>query len=324
MKTIKIILSIALMLLGIDTTKAQKTISELAQMPDAKLEKLVTEDVNSYTIQINQFSNKLRKKGYDIPDDLTPKLKRVGILTYFLVDRNWIELSGAGKDGWGSYTRKEDYLTPAGSETFVTQFYEKALPALVQEFTKQGISLLTPDVFLDTDAKKQAYENKEIKMGGLAKFTKGFAGYLQKTYDKNPAVPVGYRLITEAGEYGGADKTTVEDIGELLKELDLDALLTVKIEVALEGKDLNLLSITEVLHGYNPMPDHDYGAYQKFILKGIYYSNAPLVLKNPITFALVDKKSGVKDINIDGFDVVTQKLTDILLNRFKNNFSPGK
>lgn len=319
--TLKAILGV-LLLIG-SNLYAQKTITELSELSDKKFEKSVDIVNNAMSGMIVSTAKKARKKGYEVPENLKPELKKVGLITFFLVDESWVEFSKQGQGGWGLYSRKEDYLTPAGSETFVNQFYKSGLSSLQKSFADKGYEVLLPEEFLDTEEKKSTYESYEIELSKLAKIAKGLSNHLTKTYEKSPAVPEGFRLIQELTALDGLDKKAGQSAGELAKLLGLDAILTVKILVQLDKKELNLLAVEEYLHGSNPVPNGDYGPYGKYLLQkdGVIYAGAPLRLKKPIQFAEVHKKEGVSNIDIDGFDKVVQRLTDILLNRFDTSWT---
>ena len=72
---------------------AQKTIKELADLSDKKFDKITSSTVNTYGPNVLSLAKTYKKKDFPIPNDLTPKLNRVGLATFFLVDNNWVEPS---------------------------------------------------------------------------------------------------------------------------------------------------------------------------------------------------------------------------------------
>ncbi len=81
-----------------------------------------------------------------------------------------------------------------GVEGIAEALYDVGLTPLKESFAKHGMQLLTPDEFLDTDARKAAYEAFQIEQSAMAKF----AGHFQKSDDEHMRLdgsPKGYRVL---------------------------------------------------------------------------------------------------------------------------------
>jgi ankyrin repeat protein len=94
--------------------------------------------------------------GYSANMDLVnPKPKRVALISYYLYD------PGNGKTTGGVYTGSATaaaWRTPDGAgQTQVDGFYSKSIDQLKATFKENGIDLLTPQEFLDTDEKMDFY-----------------------------------------------------------------------------------------------------------------------------------------------------------------------
>lgn len=82
-------------------------------------------------------------------DNLNPKPKRVALVSFYLYD--------AGK-GKANITGTGVWRTPeAAGQNQINGFYNKSISKFKEAFKQNGISLLTPDEFLDTQEKAEAY-----------------------------------------------------------------------------------------------------------------------------------------------------------------------
>lgn len=88
--------------------------------------------------------------GYSANMDLVnPKPKRVALISYYVYD--------AGK-GKANITGTGAWATPASAgQSQVNGFYAKSIQPFKDAFKKNGIELLTPDQFLDTEEKAELY-----------------------------------------------------------------------------------------------------------------------------------------------------------------------
>ncbi len=110
-------------------------------------------------------------------DLLKEKPKKVALISYYLYD------PGKGKVKGGSYTGNVSVSVWRTSDLYgqmqVDGFYKNSIDALKTSFKENGIDLLTPDEFLDTDEKREFYYgfNQESAKKEKVKLTKrGAAG----------------------------------------------------------------------------------------------------------------------------------------------------
>lgn len=301
-----LICSIALGVFG------QKSFQDLAELKDKKFAK----KVNTYnTIGfVTQYEKILQSKDIAYDADYKPDLKKVGLVCFFLVDQNVID---AGAKGW-SY----DNLTLAGSKSFVQEFYDRSLPVLIDHFQKAGISLLTPDQFLDSPEKKEAYANAEIEISKLSKIAGKLTSFFTKTSNTSGATPPGYELYPELLASAGGDMKAVDGAGELTEALGLDAILTVQIKVRLEGKKLHFVGTTMAMHTYNPLPEDPNKNWIGKYYQGYLLSGINMELDKPFEFAQLKKKS-LKYAEYAGYPEFFARLMPMLIEGALTAFDEG-
>jgi ankyrin repeat protein len=87
--------------------------------------------------------------GYSANMDLVdPKPKRVALISYYLYD--------AGK-GKAKFNAAVWVTSPSAGQSQVNGFYEKSIQPFKDAFKQNGIELLTPEEFLDTEEKAELY-----------------------------------------------------------------------------------------------------------------------------------------------------------------------
>lgn len=187
-------------------------------------------------------------------DLLNPKPKRVALVSYYLYD--------AGK-GKANITGVGAWRTPDGvGQVQVDGFYRKSINQMKEAFKQNGISLLTPDEFLDTQEKAETYygfvqesakkEKTSLTRSKTRSSSITAGGWTTTTYTTTTATVgtlkvcpsgMGYRAFFVANEaedesqinnfQGGiftANRKLTSNLGyELCKELGVDAVLVVYI-----------------------------------------------------------------------------------------------
>jgi len=296
---------------------AQKTIRELADLPDKKLDKLIATD--NYASQVKSFAKNYQKQtGKTLPDPLVPQLKRVGLLTFFTADHSEANVK-AMKNG-GTY---QDFLTEAGGFKLVTKFYEQSLPELRAAFQAQGMELLIPEEYITTEEQAQVYNSYEIEVSKLASATLKAANYLTKQWDKSYVAVDNYRVFAEPTVINGMDMKVTRSMGPLAEQLGVDALLTVQILTSKEKTDVGLNAVRMALHSPNPVPDDpaiNYGL--GFYYEGILVEYAGMEFEKPIIFAQLPKKANkFQNYQMEGFDVVTRRLISKLLGNIQTDYA---
>jgi ankyrin repeat protein len=88
--------------------------------------------------------------GYSANMDLVnPKPKKVALISYYLYDAGKGKANITGTGAW--------VTSPSAGQSQVNGFYAKSIKPLKESFKKNGIELLTPDEFLDTQEKAELY-----------------------------------------------------------------------------------------------------------------------------------------------------------------------
>ena len=292
---------------------AQKTLQELADLDDKKFGKLTYVATGSEIV--TTYSEILKAKKMEVPDNLAPDLKRVGLVTYFLVDESIISASAKG---WSA-----DYLTPEGSKTFVQDFYDRSFADMKLAFADQGIALLLPEEFITNEAQQDAYNNTVVEVSKLGKVALAMQKHLYKTSDQSAAVPPGFRLIAELLSTGGADMKALDGAGNLATGLGLDAILAVQITLQLDGNKLYYVSTEMAMHCPNPLPPDPNKNWIGKYYYGYHLAVARIAGKEPILIAKVHKKS-VEDKQLEGYGTVHQRLTQYLLQQATTAFDSNK
>ncbi|MEL6562173.1 MAG: hypothetical protein AAFQ94_28565 [Bacteroidota bacterium] len=288
---------------------SQKSVQELSELSNKKFNKISRTYHGGSPAIIKSFSKSCKKMGQDLPEDLTPSVKKVGILTFYLSDFSELDNRRALRNG-GVYA---DNLTTAATGQLARDFYDQSLQKLKESYKAQGIELLTPDQFLDTEAKKDAYFSTEIKLSGVSKVVSALSRNVGRKNEKSPNAPDGYRVVYNSLSIDGADKKAVISLGKLAKELGLDGLLSVQILTNLKGRTIGLHKVKMALHGINPIP---YDGTCKWV--GGYFDGLLLefaeISAGDLVFAKIKKKA-IADVKIDGFDALIGRLSDKVLNQ---------
>jgi hypothetical protein len=299
---------------------AQKTIQELATMPEKKFDKLMTEE--NYAGQVRTFAKAYEKQtGKDLPDPVPVPLKRVALLSFFTADYSEVDVKLARKSKHGGAII-ENYINTAGGSLLVNDFYKLSINEIKQIFASNGMELLTPEEFLVTEEQKQIYENTEINISKFAAGVTGVTSVLLKRDNKGLVTADGYRLYSEPIVNNGMDMRAVRDLGKLANELDVDAFLTINTLTQLEKGVVGLKGINMSLHAPNPVPNDPEMKYgMGFYYEGILVGSIGFTLEKYMPFAKLPKKAtSFEDVDLKGFTALMERMTNQLLDSKKQNF----
>ncbi len=283
---------------------AQKSMSELAELPAKKFMKMVTTTPSGVQVAVDA-----RQLSWD---NLPPKIDKVGLLSFFIYT--------SGNNGAGYYTA----LTEAGGNVLASQLKEASLPHLSSAFKSSGYNLVEPGSFASSDTQKKIYETSKIELSGAMKFAKGFQDrFIKSEIDNESAVADGYVLYTAS--LMGVDIKLSRGVGKIAKELGLDATLTVHFETDLSGKNIILEGIVLSMHAPNPEPYDENKSYQgiskgtRGYWEGIHLGSVSLEVAKPFAIARYDKKS-ISELNVDGLDKVLDLMTTQLISTVNAGF----
>lgn len=257
-----------------------------------------------------------RKKGVDLPDPVVPSLKKVGILSFFTADLS--ERNPKAIKKGGVY---ESFLTTDGGKEILQSFHNEALTALKNEFSSQGVMLLTPKEYL-TNETLEIYDNFQIETSKMGSAVLASANYLQGQSEKSIVAATGYKVFPAPTVLNGTDPKVISSMADLANQLGLDALLTVQIVTRKEKNEIGLSAIRISLHGPNPVPDDPNVKYGlgKYV-SGILIEYAGTEFNPAIPFASVNKKDkSFESIETKNFDTILKRYASILLANFKSDY----
>lgn len=303
------------MFMGILNVYGQKSIQELAEMPDKKFEKIVNS--GNSAVLVKSFAKSARKQGVDLADPLVPSMKRVGILSFFTADLSERDPKAIKRGG-----EYESFLTTDGGKEILQSFHDEALIALRNEFSTQGVMLLTPVEYL-TDETLEIYDNFHIETSKMASAVLASANYLQGQSEKSIVSATGYKVFPAPTVLSGTDPKVISSMADLANQLGVDALLTVQIVTKKEKNEIGLSAIRISLHGPNPVPDDPNVKYGmgKYV-PGILIEYAGTEFNPAIPFAYVNKKDkSFESIETKQFDIIIERYARIMLDNFKYDYS---
>ena len=195
--------------------------------------------------------------------------KRVALASFYAYDPG--NSIGIGSPYFGGRTEVTRQLTSDGAGVVATLLHDQGVAALKEAFKAYGMELLTPEEFLDSDAKREFYDKFEFKVGAGTAFARALeGGGKEHKLDKAQRVSVvapGYRLFRLV--YGenvrpmkGIDKKISVNLGsELTKGLGVDAALVICNYLNATKKTGVLEGVYFYLFGPNAVPGEDSFTY---------------------------------------------------------------
>jgi hypothetical protein len=264
--------------------------------------------------------------GYSANMDLVnPKPKRIALVSYYLYD----PAMGAASGGvyTGTATAKIWRSSDAQGQQHVDGFYQESIDAMKKAFSDQGMTLLTPEEFLDTDEKDEFYygfnqesarkektdasmrRNAGTSISTIAEATvstlkvcpsnKGYRAFFIANEKVNDSEQLLFRFT---GAFGANRKLTSNLGYELCKGLDVDAVLVTFIttrKMKMTKDDYGVHAVSMYMLGPNPKAD---GAEDKN--RGQFYAGARFYSTKPLLFHTA--KGGAQ---YDGMDNVMAGLS---------------
>lgn len=191
--------------------------------------------------------------------------KRVALVSFYAYDPG--DTKGFGSPYFGGRSESTRQLTSDGAGLVATMLHDQGVATLKEALKAYGMELLTPDEFLDSDAKRNLYENFEFEVGIGTKFARATEGSgkenkLNKASRLSVVAP-GYRLFRLV--YGenirpmkGGDKKISKSLGyDLAKGLEVDATLVICNLCKATKREGRLEGVYFYLFGPNGVPGEE-------------------------------------------------------------------
>nr|WP_319272818.1 hypothetical protein [uncultured Draconibacterium sp.] len=298
---------------------AQKSIQEIATLPDKKWDKLVL-NYKENNVWVDPLKVLISEGLVD--ESNLPNPKKIGVLTMQIWDKS---ITTSTKIANTMYYEK-NFLTPSGSNMVADRFLQEMLPVFSQSFQEKGITLLEPNEYLTDDEKKKIYKEgvNRVEMSGLSKalrngFTRLMTGNVK---GEGSLSATGYEFYPLSASIVATDFKAPSSIGLIAEELGLDAvlILTVNISLVKNGKSLVLHGIESALVG--PIDDDTSIEYKGRIgagmmnkyRDGLPYSSVYFAIEKPFEVAALNKKGGqISAWYLDGLNVVTSRMANDLI-----------
>jgi hypothetical protein len=195
-----------------------------------------------------------------------------------------------------------------------TELHDASIGALKEAFAGVGSKLLTPDEFLDTEARRKAYQDFTFELGFFEKAARKLLARDTPGW-RFVGAPEGYRAIelTTVGNAKGNDfrlATTGIGVGELAQKaghdlaeaLGVDAVAIFYNYVQGQKDSISLRGSYLYLFGPNPVPNTGQSLYWR----GHQYSG--VYLKMNVPFVKTDKDGHLVSADYEGYALVAKAL----------------
>jgi hypothetical protein len=236
--------------------------------------------------------------------------KRVGLLSFMVFDPGFFEVTSkkyGGPDISRTVTTYKGASLELENTIALAQFlYDEALPELKENFKSFGSELLTPEEFLTSDAFRESYNNFSYEEKGVGKWMSKEGSY------QTLATPKGFKLF-----YAESFSTPsfLEAIGPKAKELGLDAVCIVKIQMGIDEKGtISIQSMNYGMYGPNPVPKDPGKKYVAINPATGYHDFVVYSAKKLGAFDLESLLKTEEGMNV----VVTVQNKTVMINNFTN------
>lgn len=227
--------------------------------------------------------------------------KRVALISFYVDDPGLTKKSGTAQTGRSYNTTN----TGSGNaRQFAGEFFNDASGELRTVFASYGMTLLMPDEFLTSEAKKRAYKEFEVKHTVANRVGNKIGGFFKNVGNSGTTLETdeaaeGFRLIKintreeadpkkkaveKQNLAGSMDSQMIESVGyELAKALEVDAVLVIyNTQLADEKWNKSrfyLAAASMVLFGPNPTPLQEGKKDNMFYSKGLFYCGTRISFK---------------------------------------------
>lgn len=204
---------------------------------------------------------------------------RIALISFYVWD-----CGNKKENSWNTYGGNYTYhvtstrtnnVTEKAVDMLANELHDASIGALKEAFATVDSKLLTPDEFLDTDAKKQAYANFNPEHNFMEKIYKTLQGLDTDSFHFTGA-PSGYRVIGltnlsnikrnkfQLATTGVGVGTFANAAGyDLATALGVDAVAVLYNVVQAEKKSINMRAAAMYLFGPNPVKDTGQSLYWK-------------------------------------------------------------
>ena len=282
---------------------SQKTIQEWGALDDAKFTKKLP-----FGTGIHYLKTDFKETGQ------RPKLENVGIFSYSLFSPN--------PDPRSDLVIAPMQITNSGSVFLVDELFTLVEPGITKGLNSQSLNYKTSDEYLDTEKKKELFQNANFEASKLAKAS-------QKIYDflDNRAVagdvkvaPDGYKFLLQSS----MDAKLWRAIGKFTGEVEIDGLINVEQTVYWDGKNLALGPIMMNLIIPNPFPESEDSWYSpagplKGYLEGVILAFVTIHPPKPYSLGELSKKR--VELDFSGLDVIYAKIAKNLIDYYNDEFA---
>lgn len=196
----QIFLAIILIICSITSSLAQ-------EQPSEKLEYFVEKKMEKNGVRLSA-AHRLKAKDYAAP-------KKIGILVFGVTSSS----EYTGNDGYYNYYKR---MSEDGANIVAQAIHDASIAAIKENYSKQGVEVYTPNEYLDTDAKREAFKTMDMRILGPAKML------AKITNPGEIGLPNGYKYITNS--YYHSDIGGRADIADELKMFGMDGYLSIFIE----------------------------------------------------------------------------------------------
>jgi hypothetical protein len=222
----------------------------------------------------------------------------IALVSFYIYDLGSYTVSQGGNVVATTYTS----VSEKGGNILANEILSKSIADLRAGYLRNGIVLLTPEEFLDTEEKRNFYYNEFVpnvsKMGN-------FLSNLETRHQDIAVTADYYRPLDVAAAH---DHLRAESLGyDLATRLGVDGVMISATELQSSSKVVNIHGFKMSLHGPNPIPKEDKDYIGQKTGTGYYngnaYASGTFYFKQPIQVAEWEKKQMV-NINFDGIGVI--------------------
>ena len=298
-----IITSIALFFICNHLAFGQKTLEEYVEKYGRdKIYKTIGYDAFTVPATSKSFRDGHGKNPYFTSKEQLPDT--IALIAFNIRDLGDVEVQEAGIYIITTYR----HLSEHGGNMISNNIYDLSIDMLKARFKEEGVVLLTPKEFLNTQEKIDYYYDEfEPDVSKLGSF-------LSKVENK------GTQMSTSADYFRTFDLGAANDwrrsvsLGsDLANKLEVDAVLSIGTAFRSDRKELSMRYVAMALHGPNLISKEDkkYAAQKagNGYNEGQLYTGLNYIIKNEMKVASIHKE-GIYDINFKGIEVIIEEMVN--------------